>query len=425
MDSTDNRPDSQDMSVDAGKKPAGKMRERIEENMLPRYTRISIYVIVTVLIIYVLMRLLDHFGDLVILIAQGLHWLGVIFKPLAAGFAFAYLLYPAADFFERKIDALKKRLRRKKNENLPIKSSRGLAVAITWLIVAAVVFIGLSLIVSTITSELKVLNLSDLDTLTVGFANTLKQLAANITSVLNQLNISSAQVEKSIQSIGTMLSDSIQNMASNLLANVSNITHFFSTLLFAIIFGIYFMLDGEGLKRYWGRAFRAFAGPKVTKYTKEFIADADRVFSGYVRGQLMDALFMAVVVSISLSVIGIKYAVIIGILTGIGNLIPYVGPFVAYGSTALVCLLNWNLEKFIVAICVLFIIQTIDGNVINPKFLSHTIHIHPVLVIVSLLIGSKIGGLIGMLVAVPCGGLAKVYFEKLINYRMKRKSARA
>jgi predicted PurR-regulated permease PerM len=90
-----------------------------------------------------------------------------------------------------------------------------------------------------------------------------------------------------------------------------------------------------------------------------------------------------------------------------------------------VCLLNWNLEKFIVAICVLFIIQTIDGNVINPKFLSHTIHIHPVLVIVSLLIGSKIGGLIGMLVAVPCGGLAKVYFEKLINYRMKRKSARA
>jgi predicted PurR-regulated permease PerM len=425
LDNTDNRPDDRDINSDPGKRPAGKMRERIEENMLPRYTRISIYVIVTVLIIYVLMRLLDHFGDLMILIAQGLHWLGVIFKPLAAGFALAYLLYPAADFFERKIDALKKRLRRKKNENLPIKSSRGLAVAITWLIVAAIVFIGLSLVVSTITSELKVLNLSDLDTLTVGFANTLKQLAANITSVLNQLNISSAQVEKTIQSFGTTLSDSIQNMASNLLANVSNVTHFFSTLLFAIIFGIYFMLDGEGLKKYWGRAFRAFAGPKVTKYTKEFIADADRVFSGYVRGQLMDALFMAVVVSISLSIIGIKYAVIIGILTGIGNLIPYVGPFVAYGSTALVCLLNWNLEKFIVAICVLFIIQTIDGNVINPKFLSHTIHIHPVLVIVSLLIGSKIGGLIGMLVAVPCGGLAKVYFEKLINYRMKRKSARA
>ena len=185
------------------------------------------------------------------------------------------------------------------------------------------------------------------------------------------------------------------------------------------------MLDGEGLKRYWGRAFCAFAGPRVTKYTKEFIADADRVFSGYVRGQLMDALFMAVVVSISLSIIGIKYAVIIGILTGIGNLIPYVGPFVAYGSTALVCLLNWNLEKFLVAIAVLFMIQTIDGNVINPKFLSQTIHIHPVLVIVSLLIGSKIGGLIGMLVAVPCGGLAKVYFEKLINYQMKRKRARA
>jgi predicted PurR-regulated permease PerM len=104
-----------------------------------------------------------------------------------------------------------------------------------------------------------------------------------------------------------------------------------SSLLFAIIFAIYFQLDGEGLKRYWGNAFKAMLPKKSWSHIRRFIRNADQVFSGYIRGQLIDAIFMAVVVSISLSLVGLPYSVLIGILTGIGNLIPYVGPFVAYG----------------------------------------------------------------------------------------------
>jgi predicted PurR-regulated permease PerM len=121
---------------------------------------------------------------------------------------------------------------------------------------------------------------------------------------------------------------------------------------------------------------------------------------------------MAVVVSIALLLIDVKFAVIIGLLTGIGNLIPYVGPVVGYGFTAAVCLLSQDYRKLIIAIVVLFIIQTIDGNVINPKFLSHAIKVHPVLVIVSLLIGSAVGGFGGMILAVPLAALLKTWFDR-------------
>ncbi|MGN8739741.1 AI-2E family transporter [Bilifractor sp. HCP3S3_D3] len=440
------------------KKPS---KRRMRDNFRPEYTRISFYVVITVMIIYFLIRMFDHVGNIAGAIGSGFRWLGVIIRPLVLGLVFAYLLYPMVNFFERHIDALRDRFSswrsaggtNVKPENPGIaekaehsgpaeqtdktgylgktrsgrkrKSSRGLAVAITCVIVAVILFVILSLIVSTITSQLSVISLSSFDTIINGFIDTLNELARNIESVLHRLNISSDQINSFINQAGDSLSESIEKIASNLIVGIKNLPSFFSMLLFAIIFGIYFMVDGEGLKKYWGHVFRTIAGKKGRKYLEEFASEADRVFSGYIRGQLMDALFMSVAVSITLSVIGVKYSIIIGVLTGIGNLIPYVGPFVAYGSTAVVCLLNWNMKRFVVAMAVLFILQTIDGNVVNPKLLGNSIRIHPVLVIVSLLIGGKIGGLLGMIIAVPCGGLLKVYFEKLIAYLANRKRTAA
>ncbi|MGN0361906.1 MAG: AI-2E family transporter [Bilifractor sp.] len=469
----------------SGKKTS---KRRMRDNFRPEYTRISFYVILTVMILYFLIRFFDHVGNIFGAIGSGINWLGVITKPLILGLVFAYLLYPMVNFFEKRLDILRDRLEQIRSRRLEErrtvsdadgsasgmeeaasgtgmkegtsgteresgknpdgpraetlhpreraqgngqtgkkkrKSCRGLAVAITCLIVALIIFVLLSLIVSTITSQISVISMKSFDTITVGFVNNLNALASNIESVLHRLNISSVQINDLVNQAGTAVSDSIEKIAKNLIGNIKNLPSFFSMLLFAIIFGIYFMVDGEGLKKYWGHVFRTIAGKKGRKYLEEFATEADRVFSGYIRGQLIDALFMAVAVSIMLSIIHVKYAIIIGVLTGIGNLIPYVGPFVAYGSTAVVCLLNWNLQRFIIAMVALFILQTIDGNVVNPKLLGNSIRIHPVLVIVSLLIGEKVGGLLGMIIAVPCGGLLKVYFEKLIAYIAGRKKAAA
>ena len=218
----------------------------------------------------------------------------------------------------------------------------------------------------------------------------------------------------------------IGNLSKGLTSGLSNaighIGSFLTNLLFAVIFAIYFLLDGKGLVRYWNRVLLAIGGRKVRKEFHVLAKDADSVFSGYIRGQLIDALLMAVLVSVSLSLIGVKYAVIIGVLSGIGNLIPYVGPIVAYGSTILVCLIAGDFRRLLVAIVVLFVIQTVDGNVINPRLLSSSIDVHPMLVIAALIVGGSLGGIVGMLFAVPVAAFLRIQFDKIIDTLIKART---
>jgi predicted PurR-regulated permease PerM len=236
------------------------------------------------------------------------------------------------------------------------------------------------------------------------------------------MNISTEEVEKAMKSISSMIGNLSKGLTSGLSNAIGHIGSFLTNLLFAVIFAIYFLLDGKGLTRYWNRVLLAIGGKKVRREFHVLAKDADSVFSGYIRGQLIDALLMAVLVSASLSLIGVKYSVIIGVLSGIGNLIPYVGPVVAYGSTILVCLIAGDFRRLLVAIIVLFVIQTVDGNVINPRLLSSSIDVHPMLVIAALIIGGSVGGIVGMLFAVPVAAFLKIQFDKIIEALLKARS---
>ncbi len=122
-------------------------------------------------------------------------------------------------------------------------------------------------------------------------------------------------------------------------------------------------------------------------------------------------------ISIVLSLTGVKFAIVIGVLAGIGNLIPYVGPFVAYGLTILACLISNDLQTLVQSLIALAIIQAIDGQIINPKLLGSTVNVHPMYVIVAIIFGEALGGFMGMIFAVPVAALIKIEFDRYIAYR--------
>jgi predicted PurR-regulated permease PerM len=103
---------------------------------------------------------------------------------------------------------------------------------------------------------------------------------------------------------------------------------------------------------------------------------------------------------------------VIGIIMGFGNLIPYFGPILGYAATVIVCLPDGNYIKMVTGLVIIAIIMFIDGNVINPKLLSDNINVHPLLVVAALLGGGVIGGIAGMLVAVPTAALLKLQFDR-------------
>ncbi|QHQ60787.1 AI-2E family transporter [Anaerocolumna sedimenticola] len=285
-----------------------------------------------------------------------------------------------------------------------------------------IVIIGIiSILVFTVTDQLRLANFDDIIVLVNSYLNTFNDFYNSILTKLNDLNIQSNEITQYVKDAATYVLNYLKMAGMSIASSISNISSYITTFLFSFIIAIYFMIDGKMILDYIKKVGRALLSDKWNLRIAKFLADADSVFSGYIRGQLTDALVMVILISITLSITGVKFAVIIGILAGIANLVPYLGPLVAYFSTALVCIINGQYKTLIAALIALFIIQAIDGNIIAPKLLSHSIQIHPVLVIISLIFGSAIGGLLGMLLAVPVGALIKVLFVRYINHQLEKK----
>ena len=377
-----------------------------------KYFEISMYVIFTCIVIFLLSRFTDQLPAIAKTTGSALKWVGAILKPVIIGFIIAYLLFPMLERLEgllRKIKPLKKK-----------KSVRGLAVALQWIIILVGLFIVVSLLVSVITKQARAANSEDIIEGIKTYANSINELYRDLIDRLDKLNINSAEIKSSVDTFTNNLGKYMLDLSSQLGNLANNLKDGLATAFFALIFSVYFLLDMPKLKDYWGKVFGIILPNKVKSTLDTLIKDADKVFSGYIRGQAIDAFMIGVVVSIVFSIIGIQYAIVIGLLIGLGNLIPYMGPIVGYSSIVIVGIATSDYKSMIIAAIALLIIQAIDGNLIYPKLLSTSVNIHPMIVIISLTVGASIGGLAGMIVAVPTGALIKVWFERLINIAEKR-----
>jgi len=377
-----------------------------------KYFEISMYVIFTCIVIFLLSRFTDQLPAIAKTTGSALKWVGAILKPVIIGFIIAYLLFPMLERLEGllwKIKPFKKK-----------KSVRGLAVALQGVIILVGLFIVVSLLVSVITKQARAANSEDIIEGIKTYANSINELYRELIDRLDKLNINSAEIKSSVDTFTNNLGKYMLNLSSQLGNLANNLKDGLATAFFALIFSIYFLLDMPKLKKYWGRVLGIILPEKVKTTLDTLIKDADKVFSGYIRGQAIDAFMVGVVVSIVFSIIGIQYAIVIGLLIGLGNLIPYMGPIVGYSSIVIVGIATSDYKSMVIAAIALLIIQAIDGNLIYPKLLSTSVNIHPMIVIISLTVGASIGGLVGMIVAVPTGALVKVWFERLINIAEKR-----
>ena len=359
-----------------------------------RYSKLSIYIIKTTLMIFVMGLIIFYFwGET----RNILKFLTAILGPLVLGMALAYLFNPIVEFFETRV------FYSVKSE----KKARRLSVLVTFGLIAVFIILILLALIITVTRSVDKIDIKDL----TAFIET---EMADFSNFWSSVEAQLAKFNIDLGNIGSVLStvfNDISSVASN--------------LLFANIFAIYFLLDSH-IAEYWNDVLNAFTKPETREKMAEFMKDADRVFSGYIRGQSIDAFLVGSLVTVILLILRIPYAVVIGLLTGIGNLIPYVGPIIGFASLAIVAISEGSMIHLVEGTAVLGLVMAIDGNIINPKLLSDNVEIHPVLVIVALIAGGEIGGVLGMLLAVPCAALLKLQFDRFVERRklqMKQEEA--
>lgn len=352
-----------------------------------KYFQISLYAVATALSVLVLGLLIYYLAGKT---GTAISFISGVLKPLILGLALTYLLSPIVGKIEKKLKASFSKL----------KAGRAIAVVLTFFIIFAVLFFLLGLVVVTITKSLSSFNFEDIKLLVMGLADQFSRFWATIERTLANMNIN----------LGS---------AGDFLGKLFNsVTEGASTFLFAVIFSIYFLIDAK-IFTYWKDVLHVFTSDKTRERLNSFAADANHVFSGYIRGQSLDALLVGTMVSLAMLIAGIPYALVIGILTGLGNLVPYVGPVVGFGSLIIVTIASGSISKLIIGVIILALVMFIDGNVINPRMLSSNVEVHPVLVIVALLAGGKVGGVVGMLIAVPVAALLKLQFERYVARRKK------
>jgi predicted PurR-regulated permease PerM len=182
------------------------------------------------------------------------------------------------------------------------------------------------------------------------------------------------------------------------------------------VMAFYLLVDLPRLRR----GAMALVPPGRREEIKGLMDRIGQAVGGFFRGQLLVALFVGVASSIGLWAIGLPFWLLVGMVAGIFNLVPLVGPFIAGGLAVIIALVSGEPLKAVWAALVLLAVQQIDNHLISPNVMGRTVQLHPVVVMLALLVGASFAGLFGMLVIVPLVAVAKIVFlfiwSKYVDY---------
>ena len=391
-----------------------KFRDKLDR----KYLKIVAYVVLAVGLSYALILFMGQYQSIGKSLMSGINWVAAILKPAVIGAILAYILNPLVGLTERMITRKAKSLSQD-----PVQKRRRhtVAVLITLLLLVAIVLVSLTAVIYAVTKQVQTINADSINALVNSIVDQAKSFERSFKEWLSKYNFSKNYDLNFEKNLIDWISHKL-NSASGLPTLLSNITAGVSTLLFSVMFAVYFLFDVENLRKYWGRMLRTIWSQGANDKLTYVYSDVNKVFSGYFRGAAMDGFTVALLISIGLTVAGMPYGVMIGVMAGIANLIPYMGPIVGYGLTIVSGVISGEIKTMIISIVIISVVQVLDGAVINPKLLSQSIEIHPMLVLVAIIAGEKVGGFAGMIVAVPFAALLKIWFERLVERRAKSRT---
>lgn len=372
------------------------------------YLKISFHVIFTLIVIYALALFIKNAPDIIMSIEGFLSYTAEVLTPLIIAVIFSYIVNPAVERLQGFYDKMSKKRRKGKFR----KRLAGTALFYILLFAVIIVLIAAVLIVIGDTD----VNLIErrIRSSVFGFTDTLKQLNVKL------VDMGVIENEASIfDGIMNFIKSGIGRVTDYISRRASSIGSFALDLLIGLTASFYFLMEKEKIL-YYGRDIIETFMPKYSEGILDSLSEANRIFSGYISGQITDAAVMAVLISISFLVIGIDYPFIIGIVSGFSNLIPYFGAIAAFLLAVSIALFSGSPVKALYAAIIVILLQQLDSAVIVPKVVGNKVKLHPVFVILSLSVFGSIFGIWGMVFAVPVTAVIKVIFMRIYNKRKIR-----
>ena len=389
------------------------MKFELDKNLL----KYVIYISITAVTIFVAYNILSNIGTILNWIFGFIISILTLIKPLIIAAIIAYLLYPITQFVEKTLKTNRLYCVKKKSNR------RTISIIFSYLLIIGILLGLLCGIYFMIGGQLSK-------------STTISNIVDYITNYTNSADINNLSIIKDIQNLDipfldtlkpylinalTYIQDTIISNLGTMSSHIMNIGSSIATFFIAVIISIYLLKDSEYFIDLWKKLyFLIFRNGKAGNTITTTFKIIHEVFSKFIKGQLLEAFFVALLSTIALSMVGIDYAVVIGIISGICNLIPYVGPIVGTVLAGVMALLSGNFIKIIYAVVAMIIVQQIDNNFLAPKIVGDSVGLHAVFTMLAILIGGNVGGLFGMLLAVPLAASFKVLFSNWYNNYMNK-----
>ncbi|ANB58974.1 hypothetical protein GFC29_1839 [Anoxybacillus sp. B7M1] len=178
-----------------------------------------------------------------------------------------------------------------------------------------------------------------------------------------------------------------------------------SAMVFLLVpfIAFYMLKDMDEMKQ----AVWRLTPKKWRKEGIEFLKDVDESLGNYIRGQLFVCTLIGGVAALSLWIAGMNYPLLLGLIIGATNVIPYFGPIIGAIPAALLAA-TISTKMMMIVMGIIFLLQFLEGNVLSPLIVGKSLHMHPLIIMLSLFLGGELAGIVGMIIAVPFVAVLKV-----------------
>lgn len=370
-----------------------------------KYTTIATYsflVAVSVILFYLAISQVSIFTD-------KLNSILVIFQPFIIGFSIAYIINFLLEFYEDKV------LKEKYIKKVKLKSKRGLAITLSYL----TAFLIISMVVKFLLPQV-------IDSI-VGLVNDIPTYINNTSKFVNEiimdLNIEEQYSKTLIDNINNVINYTIKfitNLIPALGGFVARLASSIWNVILGIIVSVYLLIDKEKLCALSKKVTYGLLPENYANSLIKLVDKSNYTFGRFLIGKIIDSLIIGILTFIILAIFKMPYTILVSVIVGITNIIPFFGPFIG-AIPSFIIILFVSPVQALWFLLIIFVIQQLDGNVIGPKILGDTIGISAFWILFSILVAGKVLGIIGMIIGVPLFAIFYSLVKGFIEGRLRNK----
>ena len=352
----------------------------------------------------VLYIMLQHIGTFVGFLGS---FYGTV-RTIIMGVVIAYVLSPFMAFLEEKAF-----IRVKKESTRHILSVVATFVAV----IAFVAVLFIMLIPSVVDGMVTIFNNR------WRYVQTISGLLEYLDTTASGLNIDTGNISQILTEKASELVQKIPDNVSNIITTSVNIGSGIFDLVIAFILAVYFLMEKKSLLAGIDRLRHALMEEKTYEQHTGFLMRCHNILISYVGCDLLDGVIVGVLNAVFMIVMGMAYAPLVSVIVGVTNLVPTFGPLIGGVLGAFILLMSnpWHSVWFIIFTVIL---QTLDGYYIKPKLFGDTLGISPVWILITIIVGGKVFGIVGVVLAIPFAAIFSFIYQEFIMNRLEKNKAR-